>query len=335
MKETTVGISQPLCSTQFKRHSYILFYMLISLLTGCLASCGSLPRPFEGGDKDNAIVQSILINPSVMIAPVIGAPPPVNLQLAEQVAAAAQKRDVAAVTRGASRKASLLQGIASTYKNESRDTFIRINWELVGPNGIVIDRTSTETEAFEPTADDPWLLFANSNLDAIVDRTAEFLATAVFRPKAENDEGALSVSTTELGFDSPYHLFIKPVEGAPGDGSKSLADAMNELLGVEGIPIPLVVASFPSDISFVIAGRVTLTPVDNAADAVSLVWDLMLPSGQVLGSVNQENIIPRGSLDGEWGEIAFEAAAAAADGLMSVLLQMDPLEAQTDDQIQP
>ncbi len=306
------------------RQSYNPFLLLICCVTFCLASCRSLPQPFERGESNNPIIEKILASPNVMITPVVNAPPPVNFQLAQQVAAEAQRRDIAAVTRGASRRANLLQGTASTHHNESGDVLIRINWELAGADGILIDRMATETEAFEPTADDPWLRFANSDFTKIVDQTGAFLEKALFGHEIEEPRVTEGFEV-ELDFNNPYHLYIRNVVGAPGDGSQSLTNAMNELLGAEEIPLPLVVDPLPSDFSFVIAGRVELRKLDESAEFITFIWDLMLPSEEILGSVKQENVIPEGSLDGEWGEVAFEVAAAAADGLMSVLLQMDPL----------
>jgi hypothetical protein len=43
------------------------------------------------------------------------------------------------------------------------------------------------------------------------------------------------------------------------------------------------------------------------------------PSGRRLGTVSQQNTIPRGSLNGPWGAIADAAAGAAADGIIKLL----------------
>jgi hypothetical protein len=43
------------------------------------------------------------------------------------------------------------------------------------------------------------------------------------------------------------------------------------------------------------------------------------PTGKKLGTVSQQNTIPRGSLNGPWGAIADAAAGAAADGIIKLL----------------
>ena len=43
------------------------------------------------------------------------------------------------------------------------------------------------------------------------------------------------------------------------------------------------------------------------------------PSGKKLGTVSQQNMIPRGSLNGPWGAIADAAAGAAAAGIIKLL----------------
>ncbi len=309
---------------------HYLIPMMLGFSALFLATCGNLPQPFERDDQNKKIVESILTDAGVMIAPITNAPPPANVQLAERIALAAQDRDLVAVTRGASRKANLLQGVASTYRDELGGSYIRVSWQLAGPDGIVFDRIVVETKAFEPTADDPWLLYANSDLNQVVDETADFLVAALL-DRGQSQSVSQVAAVAQLNFGSPYHLYVKRVVGAPGDGSDALTDALNDLLSAEGISIPIAVDTLPSNSSYVIAGRVNIEAIDDVADAISLVWDIALPDGQILGSVNQENIIPHGSLDGEWGKIAYEAAAAAADGLMSVLLQVDPLEAAPED----
>ena len=45
------------------------------------------------------------------------------------------------------------------------------------------------------------------------------------------------------------------------------------------------------------------------------------PRGKKLGTVSQRNEIPEGSLDGEWGPTATQAAGAAAQGIVKLLPQ--------------
>ena len=51
---------------------------------------------------------------------------------------------------------------------------------------------------------------------------------------------------------------------------------------------------------------------------VRIDWVVLDPSGQRVGTVSQNNNVPKGSLDGPWGAIADTAAGAAADGIVKL-----------------
>ena len=46
--------------------------------------------------------------------------------------------------------------------------------------------------------------------------------------------------------------------------------------------------------------------------------------GAQIGTVGQENNIPRGLLDGPWGDVAYSIAIAASDGLMQLVARGAP-----------
>ena len=50
-------------------------------------------------------------------------------------------------------------------------------------------------------------------------------------------------------------------------------------------------------------------------------WVVKDPGGKSLGTVSQENKIPAGSLDGQWGGTATAAAVAATQGILKLLPQ--------------
>ncbi len=299
-----------------------------------LSACGSLPQPFRGTLRNDAILDTITVNPGVMIAPVIGAPPPFNQLLAKRIAAATRDRDVAAITRAAGKGESMMKGRTQAVTTAEGRTLLRFQWDLIGPDGVVIDSLSNEIEAFAPTAADPWLRYANTDLAPIVDEVAAFLAEKLNRPSAlaalpSRPPDALTPDAPTEG--ASYHLHVKPVTGAPGDGRISLTRAMVSLFSQEGLPVALIVEDEPSAHSFIIDGRVQMSDIDEATQRIDLVWQVTLPDGQILGTIEQANAIPRGSLDGAWGDTAFLAAGAAAEGILSLLLQVDPLPGISSD----
>ena len=289
-----------------------------------LAACGSVPKPFEGVERNEPIIDTILVNPGVMVAPIAGAPPPINQTLAEDVAEAMVARDVAAVTRGAARSISLLQGTADTYEAPDGSTHIRIDWSLSGPNGLLIDMLTTDVAAFAETADDPWLVYANTDLSPAVREVALFASSRLVRATAAPPLG-LAAAPAAASLE-PYHVVVQPVSGAPGDGNGALAAAMRSTLRRSDMPVPLIVKDIADTRTFTVIGSVRMRPANNSVDVISLVWEVRTPEGDVLGNVAQENAVPHGSLDGAWGDNALFAAESAAGGILTLLVQVDPGE---------
>ncbi|WP_413206903.1 hypothetical protein [Rhodospirillum sp. A1_3_36] len=103
---------------------------------------------------------------------------------------------------------------------------------------------------------------------------------------------------------------------APGTGGRELEQAMATLIRAAG----MAVTRNPEKASFAIIGTVTTTPVAGDQEKVDLVWRVTDPkSGDEIGTVRQQNVIPKGMLDGEWGRLAYEIAQAALEGVGDVL----------------
>ena len=52
---------------------------------------------------------------------------------------------------------------------------------------------------------------------------------------------------------------------------------------------------------------------------VEVHWSVINDEGQELGSVTQSNVVPLGTLDGSWGDLAHDVADGAADGVVTLL----------------
>ena len=52
---------------------------------------------------------------------------------------------------------------------------------------------------------------------------------------------------------------------------------------------------------------------------IKIDWVVRDPKGLSLGTVSQENKIPAGSLNGQWGSTATAAATAATQGILKLL----------------
>lgn len=102
---------------------------------------------------------------------------------------------------------------------------------------------------------------------------------------------------------------VPAVNGAPGDGKTSLAEAMRRALGQEGIKT----ASSGGSGSYKIQGHVELGAASNGQQPITIRWVVIDPTGKQLEkTVVQNNKISAGSLDGSWGQVADLAAGSAA-----------------------
>jgi len=297
-----------------------------------LAACAELPRPFQGAERNDDILDTILVNPGVMIAPVIGVPAPLNTQLSDTIAEAAQALDIAAVTRSAGRSASLLQGESEIVDGSGGKDLV-FRWALTSPDGLVIDQTEMRVPAFDATADDPWLVYANSDLSPIVNQTAAYLYQWLYRPSALASRPQAPPPPPPLEIDGIYSIFVPIVTGAPGDGGRALTEAMRQLLSLDDLLIPIELESGPTPSTYVIAGTVQTSRLSDEIEEITIDWELIAPSGEVLGTAGQQNQIAAGSLDREWGDTALFAVEAAAEGVLNLLLQFPPLESGPGGQV--
>ncbi len=109
---------------------------------------------------------------------------------------------------------------------------------------------------------------------------------------------------------------VPAVNGAPGDGKTSLSEAMKKALGRQGVKL----ASGSAAGTYKIQGHVELGAVSNGQQPITIRWVVIDPSGkQMEKTVVQNNKISAGSLDGAWGEIAEQAAGAAASEVTKLL----------------
>jgi hypothetical protein len=110
-------------------------------------------------------------------------------------------------------------------------------------------------------------------------------------------------------------IVVPRVEGAPGDGPDSLAAGMKRALGNRSFAIvPKTDAG-----SLTVRGKVELKPFNNGRETITITWTVLDAQNNQVGEIEQSNVIPGGSLNGEWGPIAREITVAAAEGLLDLL----------------
>ena len=138
-----------------------------------------------------------------------------------------------------------------------------------------------------------------------------FCSFAAFgaQPASADDHFVPSALKTELT------VVVGPVIGAPGDGGTSLRHAIQRQLVARGVAVATTF-SLPR---YRIDGFVTMTEELKGEQAISILWLVTDPQGDRRGTVDQRNTIRTGSLDGQWGMVADQAAEAAVGGIMRLL----------------
>jgi len=243
----------------------------------------------------------------VLVAPVTGVPH--AAALADRLADALRKRDVLAVTDAANRGSYVLTGRAT---GDDAGNAVTIHWRLADARGRVIGER-TQTTGVTAAA---WQTGAAATLDRIATEAAHMIA-----PLAGDTNAPGAVKP------APRVLTVHSVDGAPGDGDVALRRALAYTLGRHGFRV----VDGLDGAEVVIAGAVRVTPAGPASEQVTITWSALAPDGASLGTVEQSNRVPKGSLDGNWGVIAIQVVEAAAPGIAQLVEKARPSEAAAAD----
>jgi hypothetical protein len=157
-------------------------------------------------------------------------------------------------------------------------------------------------------------------------RTAANIPPKAPRAKAHAETASLASAVDASATAAPVQtaaaapqeiLAVVPaVSGAPGDGKTALSDAMKKALGRQGVKLTSAAGAG----TYKIQGQVEMGAVSNGQQPITIRWVVIDPSGkQMEKTVVQNNKISAGSLDGAWGEIAEQAAGAAASEVSKLL----------------
>jgi hypothetical protein len=264
----------------------------------------------------------------IAVAPIIGTPPEIAEQMTQALVAAGKDRNLTLLTDG-SKANYTLRGylIASSEKRGSKISYI---WDVTDANGTRVARVSGDETIASRSGSDPWSGVdsaairsiagkTTSQLSASLSRgggTASAVASAPAAPAAAPGGATGAVAaTTNVASTKSAGVLVQPVSGAPGDGQRSLTVALKKRLYAGGVKL----ANGPAVNVYMVKGSVRLTDASGGKQSIRIDWQVIDPSGKKLGTVSQQNTIPKGSLNGPWGAIADAAAGAAADGIIKLL----------------
>ena len=118
-------------------------------------------------------------------------------------------------------------------------------------------------------------------------------------------------------YNRPARVQLLPVTGAPGDGDLALTRQMRTILSGMG---PMV-QDTEAGADFIVRGTVKMVPIADNQQRVEIQWSVAKPGGDERGRVVQLNVVPAGTLNGYWGDVATAVAQEAAGGVRDVILR--------------
>jgi hypothetical protein len=270
----------------------VRFSLLILITALALGGCGNVPRPFQPDEKAEG--NRLLMLPDragVIVLPVSGLPEPLAVDLADKLAAALLQENVLATTGEGNRQSYLVEGEAV----RGDDGVPLAQFDLREPSGALLKTIKVPLDRAVQSA-------GGMDLGAVA-RSAAVPIAAALQPDAVNPQPARPP------------LKIGKVSGAPRDGERALARALDYALRRTGVKL-----AEPADRdSFEVRGEINIVPRGPKLNDVNVTWTVYAPDGSELGQVQQQNEVTSEFLEKAWPEMASAVADGAAEGLADLI----------------
>lgn len=309
-------------------------FALAAGVLACLSGCGGGPGGPNGSSSGGGFFSGATSwfggSKTIAIAPIIGATPQVADELNGALVTAGKDRGLTFVPDGSKANYTLRGYLVAT--NEGRGAKVTYIWDINDAQGSRVSRVTGEEVISARSGGDPWSGVDSAAIRSIAGKTTSQLAASVPRGGGRSATAVASASDSQPGPGSPAPapapaatasvaapkasgVLVQPVAGAPGDGQRSLTVALKKKLYAGGIKL----ANGPAVNVYTVKGSVKLVEASGGKQSIRIDWQVLDPNGRKLGTVSQQNTIPKGSLNGPWGAIADAAAGAAADGIIKLL----------------
>jgi hypothetical protein len=246
-------------------------------------------------------------------------------EMTSALVAAGKDRKLTLLTDGSKANYTLRGYLVAT--SEGKGSKIAYIWDVNDAQGSRVARVSGEEAVAGRSGSDPWSGVDSAAIRSIAGKTTSQLAATLSRggsasavaSASPSAPPATTASTTPAAVavagPKANGVVVAPVAGAPGDGQRSLTTDFKKRLYAGGVKL----ANGTSDNVNMVNGSVSLADASGGKQNIRIDWLVLDPSGKKLGTVSQQNTIPKGSLNGPWGAIADAAAGAAAAGIIKLL----------------
>lgn len=269
--------------------------LALVLLFG-VAGCGDLPQPFRHEGAPEVLARPKMTR-GVSVRPLDDTPQ--GRALAEALVRALEDQEIPALVHDGAAFGHVIDG----QMRDSGKT-LAVRWSLKAPDGAeTASAVQTVTKA---------VLFQGNPV--LMKRAANDAAVALAQPLADPDAQALP-SAAGVSGDTRSVVSVLPLRGLPGDGDKSLTEAMRRALGRGGVLVK------DDGADYLVEGKVTVAPGLPGEDTVTVAWIVRRAKGGAeLGNIGQSGGVPRGRLSQSWGLLARDIAEGGASGVVEVVL---------------
>jgi hypothetical protein len=270
-----------------------------------LSGCGDLPEPFLGNPGREGMVLRQPPDPRLAI------PPPATALLSDG-AAHMLADDLAA---------QLQQGEVPAYAQPAEKTDWRlairakVDGTRVVPLYTVLNPQGQTQGAMsgQPVSAAAWASGDPSTLQQVALQAAPGISSML-----SGIQNSLMRADPNSLYNRAARVLVPDVTGAPGDGDVILARQMRAKLGALG---PRVSGDMKRP-DITVQGQVRIVPIAATQERVEIQWIIKDAKGREAGRVIQLNVIPTGTLDHYWGDVAVVVAQEASGGVEQVIQRL-------------
>lgn len=295
-----------------------LFLLLI------LGACQSVPQPFESSRAEklaNRLLDLPDADAGLAVLPTTGIAAGFAARLDAALAESFRGHEIPAWVQDEAPRRALYQVMGQARLSPHDRYYDRLDarYDMHGRDGRFLGGARMTAYVPHGLTQGP----AQPQMRDLAARLADQLAPLVVKTTSAQGGGGQGPGRQGGGAPSlASAIHVGPVTGAPGDGAGVLAASIANELRLLGLGI----ADTPAPHAARLTGRVEMGARDGAGkQRVAIHWDLNQPDGTRIGSVDQANDVPAGSLDRAWGVVAVYITQAAAPGIKALFDQAPPM----------